>query len=164
LPIIGKGTIERALHLRKNHPLFIIDVAVPRDVEPEVNELADVYLYCIDDLQSIASKNQQSRQEAAVDAEAIVESQVSNFLNWIDTDTGTKTVVDFRTKFGQIRDDLLQQALYQMQQGRDPKQVVAAMANALTNKLLHAPTINIKRAALNKNAEHMNVVKELFNL
>ena len=164
LPIIGKGMIERAINLRKNQAMFIIDIAVPRDVEVEVNKIADVYLYCIDDLKSIASKNRQSRQEAALDAESIVESQVSNFSDWIDTNTSTQVIVDFRNSFTQIRDELLHKALYQMQQGRDPKQVLSSMASGLTNKLLHMPTMNIKQAALNKDVAYLNVVKSLFNL
>lgn len=164
LPILGKGAVERALKIRKHRPIFMVDIAVPRDIEPEVGDLNDVYLYTVDDLQTVIKKGHQSRSEAATQAEEIIESQVEHFMSWLQSLEAVDTIRSYREEAEKLRDEALQQAQRQLAAGKDPDQVVQELARTLTNKLTHEPSVQLNRAAYDGRNDLLNSARELFNL
>ena len=147
LPLIGKGMVEQALAKRKHRPVFMVDLAVPRDIEEQVSDLEDVFLYTVDDLQSIIAQNMENRRKAAIEAEAIVNHQTSGFMSWLRGLNTQDTVVSYRKQCLSERDVLIEKALQQLQGDKAPEAVVAELATKLTNKLMHAPTNAIQTAA-----------------
>lgn len=147
LPLIGKGMVERALRQRRNIPMFLVDLAVPRDIESEVNELGDAYLYTVDDLQHIVEQNLASREEAAQEAEQIIAAQVETYLSWQQSQRSIDLVRQFRERGTAQRDELVAKALAQLQDGKQPEDVVKEMAYKLTNSLMHGPTRVLRDAA-----------------
>ena len=164
LPILGKGAVERALKQRKHRPIFMVDIAVPRDIEPEVSELDDVYLYTVDDLQEVIEEGRQSREEAAIQAEEIVLNQVEHFMGWLRSLEGIDTIRSFREQAEQKRDEQLTAAQKQLAAGKDPEQVINDLARTLTNKLIHEPSAQLNQAAHSGRKELLDTARELFNL
>ncbi len=140
LPILGKGLVERALRARRHRPMFMVDLAVPRDIEQEAAELADVFLYTIDDLAEIVSANLDSRRSALDQAEAIIESQVGQFMHWMRLREGVPLIRALRDEADAARRAELERALKALARGEDPAKVLEALSRTLTNKLLHGPT------------------------
>ncbi|MCF1428479.1 MAG: glutamyl-tRNA reductase [Shewanella sp.] len=140
LPILGKGLVEKALKQRRHQPMLLVDIAVPRDIEAEVAELDDAFLYTVDDLQSIIEQNMASRKEAAEQAELIVDEQAHLFMDWIRSLESVDSIRDYRTQSMVIKDEMVARALNKLAQGGDAEQVVLELANKLTNRLIHAPT------------------------
>jgi glutamyl-tRNA reductase len=139
LPILGKGLIERALKARKRRPIFIVDFAVPRDVEPEVASLNDVFLYTVDELGRIVQEGAESRQAATGEAEAIVTQQVEAFRAWQGARSAVPAIVELRRKADAYRETELAKAKSRIARGEDPAAVLEAFAKGLTNKFLHHP-------------------------
>ena len=164
LPILGKGAVERALKQRKHRPMFMVDIAVPRDIEPEVAELDDVYLYTVDDLQEVIEEGRQSREEAAVQAEEIIVLQVEHFMGWLRSLKGVDTIKAFREQAEQKRDEQLTTAQKQLAAGKDPQQIINDLARTLTNKLIHEPSAQLNQAAHSGRKELLDTARELFNL
>ena len=164
LPILGKGSVESALKVRKHRPMFMVDIAVPRDIEPEVSELPDVYLYTVDDLQEVIKENLSSRQEAAKQAAEIVDVQVANFMGWLQSLDAVSTIRAYRASAEQTRDHELDNAQRLLAQGRDPQQVIHLLARSLTNKLTHTPRIQMKQAGFQGRLELLQAARELFGL
>ena len=164
LPILGKGAVERALKQRKHRPIFMVDIAVPRDIEPEVGELDDVYLYTVDDLHEVIEEGRQSREEAAVQAEEIIVNQVEHFMGWLRSLKGVDTIRAFREQAEQKRDEQLAAAQKQLAAGKDPKQVMNDLARTLTNKLIHEPSAQLNQAAHSGRKEILDTAREIFNL
>jgi len=146
LPVLGKGAVETALKQRKHKPVFMVDIAVPRDIEPEVAELDDVYLYTVDDLKEVIDENKQSRAVAAEEAHLIVKDSVQAFLRETRARESIAVIKSYRQYAEQLRDLALQKALKDLANGVSPDKVVQQMANSLTNKLLHTPTQQLKQA------------------
>jgi glutamyl-tRNA reductase len=140
LPILGKGLVERALRQRRRRPIFMVDLAVPRDIEPEAGELDDVFLYTIDDLGEIVSANLDARRSALEQAEAIIDVQVGRFMHWMQLREGAPLIRALREEADAARREELERALKALGRGEDPASVVEALSRALTNKLMHAPT------------------------
>ncbi|TXH70395.1 MAG: glutamyl-tRNA reductase [Thiothrix sp.] len=163
LPIIGKGMVERALKARKHRPMFMVDIAVPRDIEPEVGQLDDVYLYTVDDLQSVIEENLQSRRAAAEQAESMVLNEVQSFMGWLRAQEHRDTIRQFRQQNEAIRDEVLARA-QKMLQHKDATEVLEFLANTLTNKLTHAPIQSMNQAAQSGNDVLLANAKTLFNL
>ena len=164
LPILGKGAVERALKARKHRPMFMVDIAVPRDIEPEVGKLNDVYLFTVDDLHEVIEEGRQSREEAAQQAEEIIENQVEHFMGWLRSLQAVDTIRSFRQQAEQIRDEQLLNAQRQLAAGKDPQQVMNELARVLTNKLIHAPSAQLNQAAYAGRKEVLETARELFNL
>ncbi len=164
LPILGKGAVESALKSRKHRPIFMVDIAVPRDIEPEVGNLDDVYLYTVDDLHEVIEEGRQSREEAAKQAEEIIENQVDHFMGWLRSLKGVDTIRAFREQAEQKRDEQLTLAKKQLAAGKDPEQVMNDLARTLTNKLIHEPTAQLNQAAYSGRKDILNNARELFNL
>ena len=146
LPILGKGAVEHALKKRRHKPVFMMDIAVPRDIEEEVSQLADVYLYTVDDLQQVVDENRKQREQAAAEAETIVTQECSLFMNSLRGLDAVDTIRAFREQIELCREAELAKALQAMERGEDPKDVMQRMSRALTNKMLHAPTVQLKKA------------------
>ncbi len=164
LPILGKGAVESALKKRKHRPMLLVDIAVPRDIESQVSELEDVFLYTVDDLQEIIQEGLRSRQEAAQQAEEIIDTQVTHFMNWLRSLGAVDTIRDYRKSAEQIRDEVLQQAVRQLQAGKQADMVIAELARQLTNKLVHTPCARMKQAGYDGQAELLDAARELFSL
>jgi glutamyl-tRNA reductase len=140
LPILGKGLVERALKARRRRPIFMVDLAVPRDIEPEVAELDDVFLYTVDDLSSIVSTNLDSRRSAVEQAEAIIDAQVGQFMHWMRSRENVPLIRQLRENAELARREEVQRALKLLQRGEPAEAVLEQLSGALTNTLLHAPT------------------------
>ena len=164
LPILGKGAVEFALRRRKYKPMFMVDIAVPRDIEPQVEELADVYLYNVDDLADFIEDNVKARNIEANVAKVIIAEEVNSWSNQHKGLMAIKTIKEFRTSAEKIRDLETNRALIALQGGKNAKDVVMELARSITNKLLHTPTKNLKRAGEEGRHDAINATKELFNL
>ncbi len=164
LPILGKGAVERALKERKRRPMFMVDIAVPRDIEPEVANLEDVYLYCVDDLHDIIDENLQSRREAAQQAEEIIDTQVEHFMAWIRTQDAVPIITAIRTRAELESEHLLNKAKKQLAQGMPAEQVVSELARTLTKKLLHEPSRQLRQSGLDIDNNLIEAARSLFNL
>ncbi|WP_439211930.1 glutamyl-tRNA reductase [Duffyella gerundensis] len=164
LPIIGKGMVERALKARRNQPMLLVDIAVPRDVEPEVGKLPNAYLYSVDDLQNIIEKNMAQRKAAAVQAETIVVQESSEFMSWLRAQSAVSTIREYRSQAEQVRSELEERALAALQQGADPQQVMRDLAHKLTNRLIHAPTKSLQQAARDGDGERLQILRDSLGL
>ncbi|MEP6609875.1 MAG: glutamyl-tRNA reductase, partial [Burkholderiaceae bacterium] len=137
LPIIGLGMVERAIRARRHKPMFIVDLAVPRDVEPEVARLDDVYVHTVDDLGKVIAAGHDTRQAAVTQAEAIIESRVRDFEEWIRVRRVVPTIQELHGRADALRQRELQRALRMLARGDPPEQVIDQLSHALTNKFLH---------------------------
>lgn len=164
LPILGKGAVERALKERKRRPIFMVDIAVPRDIEPEVGNLEDIYLYCVDDLHDIIEENLQSRRDAALQAEEIIDSQVEHFISWLRTQDAVPIIRAIRQNAEEESNHLLQKAKKQLEQGTSPEQVLDELARTLTNKLLHEPSRQLRQSGSDVDNNLIEAARNLFNL
>jgi len=140
LPILGKGLVERALRARRRRPMFMVDLAVPRDIEQEAGELDDVFLYTLDDLAGIVSANLDARRSALEQAEAIIDTQVGRFMQWMRLREGAPLIRALREEADAARRQELEHALRALERGEEPAKVLEALSQSLTNKLLHGPT------------------------
>ena len=164
LPLLGKGMVETALRQRKRKPMFMVDLSVPRNIEVEVGELEDVYLYCIDDLQGIVAENKRCRQDAMEEAECIIHDAASQFMSWLQAQDSFRILCLFRRKFEEIRDQLLQESIRKLQLGEDPEGVLKRLAYHLTNRYLHEPTRRLREAGLEQEAAILTLTRDLFEL
>ncbi|EOC1305419.1 glutamyl-tRNA reductase [Cronobacter dublinensis] len=164
LPIIGKGMMERALKARRNQPMLLVDIAVPRDVEPEVGKLANAYLYSVDDLQSIIQHNMAQRKAAAVQAESIVEQEAHEFMAWLRAQSVSETIREYRAQADQVREELTSKALASLRAGGDAEAIVQDLARRLTNRLIHTPTKSLQQAARDGDDERLHILRNSLGL
>ncbi|HEX5127183.1 MAG TPA: glutamyl-tRNA reductase [Rhodocyclaceae bacterium] len=164
LPIIGRGMAERAIRARRRRPIVMVDLAVPRDIEPEVAELPDVFLYTVDDLAQIVNTGMESRQAAVQDAEALIDLSVENFLHWIEQREAVPTIRALRERAEALRQAELARAAKQLARGENPQRVLESLSQSLTNKLLHGPTQFLNRAEGVAVLRAAETVQRLFNL
>ncbi len=164
LPILGKGAVERALKKRKHRPVFMVDIAVPRDIEKEVDELADVYLYTVDDLRQVIEDNMKSRQGAAEEAEHLIAAGAADFMYHLRALDSVSVLKRFRDQAEGARDLELSKALKRLEKGEDPEAVVRMLAHGLTNKLIHNPTVQVRRASAEGRLEVTGWLRDLFQL
>ena len=163
LPIIGLGLVERAVRLRRHRPILMVDLAVPRDVEVEVGELDDVFLYTVDDLAQIVESGIESRQSAVVDAEAIVDGRVDDFLQWMQTRESVPIIRALRDNAERMRRHEMEHALKLLARGEDPAAVLEHLSHRLMNKYLHAPTHALNQTETDR-GEMQALVTRVFNL
>ena len=164
LPIIGKGMVERALKARRFKPMFLVDIAVPRDIEAEVDELSDAYLYTVDDLQGIIEQNLETRKRAAAEAELIVQEERDDFMGWYRSQHSVDLIRDYRHQAQQVADEELQRALLALQQGENAEQALKALTHRLTNKLIHAPTQALRQAAAQGDSHKLSQLRQVLGL
>ena len=164
LPIVGLGMVERAVKARKHRPMFMVDLAVPRDIEPEVAQLDDVFLYTVDDLAQVVNDGMENRQAAALDAETIVTARVETFMHWLKKRDAVPTIKALRDQAESTRQTELEKALKLIQKGESPEKVLEALSNALTNKFLHAPSHALNLAHGDEHAKLENILKQLYQI
>ncbi len=164
LPILGKGAVERALKIRKHRPVFMVDIAVPRDIEPQVADLDDVYLYTVDDLQKVIDENIKSREGAAEEARHLVASGAAEFMSSLRERTVVSVLKQFRGSAQTISTTELQKAMRALSSGTDPEKVLTSLAHSLTNKLIHAPTVQVRKAAADGRDEVADWLSYLYDL
>ena len=164
--ILGKRQMEEVLKRRKNRPMFLIDIAVPRDIDPKVNDISNTYLYDVDDLQGVVQANLKERQKEAGKAEAIVEQEIGQFHQWLGNLEVKPTVIALRRKFEEIRQQELEKTLGNLKDltGKQRKSI-EAMAGAIINKILHKPTAVLKNSQNDTSGEdYVDAVRTLFDL
>ncbi|MCP5162831.1 MAG: glutamyl-tRNA reductase [Hahellaceae bacterium] len=164
LPILGKGAVESALKKRRHKPIFMVDIAVPRDIESQVSELDDVFLYTVDDLRQVIDENIRSREGAAREAEHLVESGAGEFMLQMRALGATGVLKAFREHSEMLRDQELEKALRTLKNGVNPEQVLRSLARGLTNKLIHSPTVQVRKATAGGRDEATQWLRELFDL
>lgn len=162
LPLITEGAIRTALKARRRAPMFIVDLAVPRDVEPGAGEVADVYLYSVDDLNQVVGENARLREGAAAQAEEMVNIQAQSYMDWLQGQDSTQAIVAIRDQADRIKAQLVEKARRRLAAGDDAEDVVAALANGLVNRLLHNPTVKIREAAVDGRDEIVRVARDLL--
>ncbi len=162
LPIIGKGMMERILKVQKRRPILMLDLAVPRNIEPEISQLQDIYLYNVDDLQTILTANLKNRREAAKQAEILIELQAEHYMNQLEVLNIGEIIQEFRKPAILHRDLLLQKSLDDLKQGKPAEDIITQLAFQLTNKILHQPTQKLREAAYNQQKELLFVAKKLL--
>lgn len=164
LPLLGKGAVERALRQRKHKPMLLIDLAVPRDIESEVGEIGDAYLYSIDDISEVIEDSVKSRAEAAAQAQSIIERGVEEYLQLLRSLNAVTTLRAFRDKADSIRDQELQRVIKALEKGEDAQAALENLARGLTNKLIHSPSVQMKKASAEGRDELLALTRELFEL
>ncbi|MGD7035374.1 glutamyl-tRNA reductase [Methylotuvimicrobium buryatense] len=164
LPILGKGRVESAIKKRKHKPMFMVDLAVPRDIESEVEQLNDVYLYTVDDLKNTIDQNMDNRRKAAEQAEEIIDTQVEHFLSWLRSQGALSTIKDFRIQAEKTRDETLEKTLVLMRNGLSAEEALQRLAHSLTNKLIHTPSAQIREAGANERHDLIAAAREIFKL
>ena len=164
LPILGKGTVERAIKQRKHRPIFMVDIAVPRDIEPEVGAMQDVYLYSVDDLKEIIDEGMKSRQEAAQQAEEIIDTEVQHFMSWLQSLEAVSLVRNYRENAEDICKEVLDKAKRRLANGENTEEVMEELANQLTNKLVHQPSVQMKQASYAGRNDLLEAARILLNL
>lgn len=164
IPILGKGSVERALKMRKHKPMCIIDLAVPRDVEAEVAKLANVYLYNIDALQGVVDSGMASRQVAAAQAEKMIDQQAARFMSWMQYLNSVSMIRAYREKMQALAQQELIKALNLLEQGKPAKEVLTVLTHKLTNKFMHTPTVKMRQAGYDAQLEILRYAQQLFDL
>ena len=162
LPILGKGAVESAIKKRKHKPMFMLDLAVPRDIEPEVANLDDVYLFTIDDLQEVILENMRSREDAADKAKKIIEDGVNEWKKQIKSLDAVAVIRAFRKNIEKTRDIETEKALISLKSGQDPEGVLKNLARSLTNKLMHSPSRKLKEAGEQGRTDDIRLTNNLF--
>jgi len=160
--VISVADVKAALRQRRHRPMFLVDIAVPRDIEPEVARLKDVYLYTIDDLQQVVDENMQQRTNAAEQAGADVEEAVAGFMRWLYGIRAGRTLKRIREQSHEFESELTERALKRLRAGHEPGEVLQQMASTLTNKILHAPSKRLREAAEERDYEVLRAADRIF--
>lgn len=164
LPLLGKGAVEAAIKQRRHKPMLLIDLAVPRDIESQVGDIPDAYLYSVDDISSVIEDGVKSRAEAAEQAGAIIERGVEEYMRQVRALNAVDTLRAFRDKAEKIRQLELEKALRALDKGDDPASVLESLARTLTNKMMHSPSVQMKKASADGRDELLELTRELFEL
>lgn len=164
IPVIGKGSVEKALKKRKHNPIFMVDIAVPRDIEAEVGELNDIYLYTVDDLQSVVEQNIDARRRAADMAETMIHHETQVFMSWLNAQEQLKHVKRYRHQLEQVKQETLQKAMQQLKNGKSAEEALQFLAHTLTNKIGHMPTQTMNHAAHSGDLQILRAADKLLGL
>ena len=158
--------VEKAIHERRNKPIFFIDIAVPRDIEPDVNDLENIYLYDIDDLQVVVSANMKEREKEAENAMNFISQEVTKFNNWVGTLDAVPTIVEIRKKAENIRMQEIEKTLKKISHlSEDDKKLLRQMSSSMVNKILHKPTIKLKQKTQSEDGHlYLKAIRHLFHL
>ena len=164
--IIKKEMVEKAIHERKNKPIFFIDIAVPRDIEPDINDLENIYLYDIDDLHVVVSANMKEREKEADNAMNLISQEVTKFNNWVGTLDAVPTIVEIRKKAENIRMQEIEKTLKKISYlSEDDKKLLHQMSSSIVSKILHKPTIKLKQKTQSEDGHvYLKAIRHLFHL
>lgn len=163
-PILTQEIVKAAIKIRKHKPIFMVDIAVPRDIAEDVGDLPDVYLYTVDDLNEVIQENLRSRKQAAHQAEEIIETQVSHFMGWLKSLDAVNTICDIREQAQNTQQALVEKAKRMLNNGKSAEEVVEYVAHTLSNKLTHAPCSQLRQASFEGRNDIINVARQLFQL
>lgn len=161
-PVISKRDIKSALRKRRHRPMFLVDIALPRDIDPQVSSLKDVYLYTIDDLQRVVDENMNHRNEAAKSAVAEVDTAVDEFMRWLYGIRAARSLKRMRQLSHANEKELTDKALSKLNAGRDASEVLQQLASTLTNRFLHMPSKRLREAAEEQNYEILKAADWIF--
>ena len=161
-PVIRKADIKAALRKRRHRPMFLVDIAVPRDIDPEISKLRDVYLYTIDDLQQVVDENMQQRSAAAESATADVDESVTTFMRWLSGIRAARTLKRIRDQSHEFEKDLTERALRRLEAGQDASDVLVQLTSTLTNKILHLPSKRLREAAESQDYDTLKAADRIF--
>lgn len=164
VPIIGKGLMEQAIKTRKHRPIFMVDLAVPRDIEPQVSSLSDVYLYTVDDMQDVIKENLKLREEAANEARDIIALHGQKYLSWLQSLSAVSLLRDFRSQFDQVKSAELSRSLAKLNANESPEKVFTEFANRLSQKFMHSPSKLIRRAGEENQQQVLEILADAFDL
>ena len=164
LPVVGKGAVEAAIKQRRHRPIFMVDIAVPRDIEPEVGELPDVYLYSIDDLSAIIEENRRQRLMAADSAEALIDQGARRFITERRAHQGQRLLRQFRENAEDVQVAELEKALKSLRNGAPAEAVLARLGESLTRKLIHQPTVALRAASAEGRLDLLEAFKSVYGL
>ncbi|RDL43580.1 glutamyl-tRNA reductase [Marinomonas piezotolerans] len=164
LPIIGKGMVQRASSQRRRKPMLLVDIAVPRDIEPEVQDVEDAYLYTVDDLHSVIEENVKARQDAAQAAELIIEQGISDYKRKQESRKVSDLIVSYRAQAETIKQSELERALKSLEAGQSPEQVVNKLAHGLMNKLIHNPTQFLRQSGAEGDQQALDVASDILGI
>lgn len=164
LPLISLGMVEKAIKTRKHKPILMIDLAVPRDIESEVADIDEAYLYTVDDLQNIVEQNVANRELAADQAKTMIAEQVAGFAQWQAQHQQVDLIKVYRERAEQLRDQHLQRAMKQLDEGKDSHAVLQEMAFKLTQSMLHGPTKALHQASKEAHQNNIDLLVEAFDL
>ncbi len=162
-PVLTRAMVAKAIVARRRRPMFLVDIAVPRDIEADVRTLDDVFLYTIDDLREVIDENLRSRQQAAREAEAMIELSVEHFMDWWRSLDLHNPVSSMRHGAETSRDEILSKARAMLARGKSPEEALDFLAHTLTNKLLHAPSANLRSAAMRGDIDLLRAAERLFD-
>ena len=161
-PVISTASVSAALSRRRNRPMFLVDIAVPRDIQPETGDLDNVYLYTIDDLQKVVDDNLSKRGLAAKAADEDVQQSVDEFMRWLNSARVAVYLRNMHKHAHRNSEELAARALRKIEAGADPEQVIRQLANTLTNRILHLPSTRLRQAAEEQDHELLRVANRLF--
>lgn len=164
LPIVGLGMVERAIKARRHRPIFMVDLAVPRDIEAEVAELDDVFLYTVDDLAQVVTDGIENRQEAAITAESIVDARVENFMHWLQKRNSVPTIKALRDQAETVRAAELEKAIKLIQKGESPEKAMEMLSRAITKKFLHAPSHALNQSHGDEHAHLEQLIRNIYQI
>jgi len=164
VPIIGKGLVEEALKHRKHRAIFMVDLAVPRDIEPQVAELSDVYMYTVDDMQDVIKDNLKVREEAANEARDIINLHGHKYLSWLQSLSAVSLLKDFRSQFDQVKSVEMSRSLGKLKADEDPEKVFTEFANRLAQKFMHSPSRLIRQAGETEQQQILEILADAFDL
>lgn len=162
--ILTKSAVINAIKTRRHRPMFMVDIAVPRDIEPSIGELEDVYLYSVDDLNEVIQENLRSRAQAAHQAEEILDTQLIHFMGWLSSLNAVDTICDLREQAHQASHNLVERAKRMLDNGRPPYEVIDFLAHTLTNTLMHAPCAQLRQASYEGQHDLVEIARRLFQL
>ena len=162
VPVLGKGLVEDAIRRRKHQPIYMVDLAVPRDIEPQIANLSDVYLYTQEDLRQVVEKNLQSRENARKEASAIIDQQVEEFARRVQSESAFSLIRDYRDQAQQVRDDTLDQAQQRLGRGRGTEETLEWLAHTLCNRLTHNPTQALNKAGQDNDQSLLDAARTLL--
>jgi glutamyl-tRNA reductase len=164
LPVIGKGLVESAIKARRRKPIFMVDLGVPRDIEPEVADMDDVFLYTVDDLAQVVDTGLSNRQSAVAEAEAIIETGVGEFVHWIESRELVPLIRALRDQGERMRRHEVERAAKLLAKGEDAQRVLENLSQSLTNKLLHPPTQALSSVDAAERAQVLELLARIYQL
>lgn len=162
--IISHASLKDAVRLRRHKPIFVLDLAVPRDVDPAVTRLEDVYLYTVDDLEDVIQNNRDSRQAAAQQADAMLDARVDEYLDWLESRRANQTIAAMRTQAQAMREELLERARNDLARGRPIEDILERFGHALANKLMHAPSTTLRNSRGAEQCALLDSARKLYRL
>ena len=162
VPLVGKGAVETALKYRKHQPIYMVDLGVPRNIEAEVKDLPDIFLYTIDNIQELVRKNYNTRKEAAFDAQSIIDARVQEYMNWRNSQSAFSVIKLYRDDCESIRLQCLEKSLSHLKSGKDPESIMEQLSLNITSKLSHKPTLALNKAGQTDNRKLINLICDIF--